>query len=78
MDKGDTCKEMVRNGLGYGILPSVLLEKDQNLYQINLKDEQGDTLIRDTWMLYHEKTLELKLVNEFVQFVKSVDFMRDI
>ncbi|MFI8491394.1 LysR family transcriptional regulator [Peribacillus butanolivorans] len=78
VDKGDTCKEMVRNGLGYGILPSVLLEKDQNLYQINLKDEQGDTLIRDTWMLYHEKTLELKLVNEFVQFVKSVDFMRDI
>jgi DNA-binding transcriptional LysR family regulator len=78
VDKGDTCKEMVKNGLGYGILPSVLLEKDQNLRQMDLKDKQGNTLIRNTWMLYHEKSLELKLVKEFVEFVKGVDFMRDI
>lgn len=78
VDKGDTCKEMVRNGLGYGILPSVLLEKDQSLHQMDLKDKQGNPLIRNTWMLYHEKSLELKLVKAFVEFVKDVDFMSDI
>ncbi|WP_285768312.1 LysR family transcriptional regulator [Peribacillus sp. SI8-4] len=78
VDKGDTCKEMVKNGLGYGILPSVLLEHDPSLRQMDLRDEQGNPLIRNTWMLYHEKSLELKLVNEFVQFAESVDFMRDI
>ncbi|MGG0249533.1 LysR family transcriptional regulator [Peribacillus frigoritolerans] len=78
VDKGDTCKEMVKNGLGYGILPSVLLENDQNLRQMDLKDKQGNPLIRNTWMLYHEKSQELKLVKEFVEFVKGVDFMRDI
>ncbi|WP_057912058.1 LysR family transcriptional regulator [Peribacillus muralis] len=78
VDKGDTCKEMVKNGLGYGILPSVLLEHDRTLRQLDLRDGQGNPLIRNTWMLYHEKSLEFKLVNEFVRFVEGVDFMRDL
>ncbi|MCK1994374.1 LysR family transcriptional regulator [Peribacillus muralis] len=78
VDKGDTCKEMVKNGLGYGIMPSALLENDRTLRQMDLRDGQGNPLIRNTWMLYHEKSLELKLVNEFVRFVEGVDFMRDL
>jgi DNA-binding transcriptional LysR family regulator len=78
VDKGDTCKEMVMNGLGYGILPSVLVEKHPDLYRINIKDEKGNPLVRKTWMFYHEKSLEMKLVKEFVQFVEEIDFKHDL
>jgi DNA-binding transcriptional LysR family regulator len=73
VDKADTCKEMVLNGLGYGILPGVLVEDYQNLNRINLTDEKGNPLVRKTWMLYHEKSLEAKVIKEFVQFVRELD-----
>jgi len=33
---------------------------------------------RKTWMLYHKESLELKVVKEFVDYVKELDFMVDI
>ncbi|MCM3411783.1 LysR family transcriptional regulator [Metabacillus litoralis] len=78
VDKADTCKEMVLNGLGYGILPSVLVEDQPNTYQIHLKNEKGETLKRKTWMFYHNESLELKVVKEFVEFVGKLDFKHDI
>ncbi|MEH7116282.1 LysR family transcriptional regulator [Neobacillus vireti] len=74
VDKADTCKEMVLNGLGYGILPSVLVQDQQNLQQIILKDRNGDPIVRRTWLLYSEKSLEFKIVKEFVEFVEKLDF----
>lgn len=74
VDKADTCKEMVINSLGYGILPGVLTENYQNLHQINLTDEQGNPLIRRTWLLYHQESFESKVIKEFVQFVGKLDF----
>ncbi|MGO4886158.1 LysR family transcriptional regulator [Anaerobacillus sp. MEB173] len=78
VDKADTCKEMVLNGLGYGILPSVLVEDHPELCRINLKDENGEPLVRNTWMFYHNESLEMKVVKEFVEFVKKLDFKNDI
>ncbi|MGG1396896.1 LysR family transcriptional regulator [Bacillus salipaludis] len=78
VDKADTCKEMVLNGLGYGILPSVLVPEHQNLNRIILKDKKGNPIVRKTWMLYHEKSLEIKVVNEFIEFVKKLDFKSTI
>jgi DNA-binding transcriptional LysR family regulator len=78
VDKADTCKEMVLNGLGYGILPSVLVEDQPDLYRINIKNEKGKPLVRNTWMFYHNESLEMKVVKEFVEFVKKLDFKNDI
>ena len=78
VDKGDTCKEMVINGLGYGILSSVLVDKIQDLHRINIANERGEPIVRNTWMFYHEKSLKLKLVKEFVEFVETLDFKHDI
>jgi len=74
VDKADTCKEMVMNGLGYGILPSVLVHDHQNLNRIILKDRKGNPIVRRTWMIFHEKSLEIKVVKEFIEFVKRIDF----
>jgi DNA-binding transcriptional LysR family regulator len=78
VDKGDTCKEMVLNGLGYGILPSVLIENNPELYRVQVRDSNGKPIVRRTWMLYHEQSLSLKFVREFIQFVKNLDFRVDL
>jgi len=78
VDKADTCKEMVLNGLGYGILPSVLVQEHHNLNRIILKDKKGNPIVRRTWLLYHEKSLETKVIKEFVEFVKKLDFKSTI
>ncbi len=78
VDIGDTCTEMVFNGLGYGILPSVFADKHPSLHRINLTDVDGKPIVRKTWMFYHEKSLELKIVKEFVEFVEALDFKHDL
>jgi len=62
------------NGLGYGILPSVLVQDHPNLNRIILKDKKGNPLVRKTWMWFHKNSLEFKVVKEFIEFVKKLDF----
>jgi DNA-binding transcriptional LysR family regulator len=75
VDKSDTCKEMVLNGLGYAIIPGYLLAEDsRELYTMELSDKRGKKIVRDTFMLYHEESMNLKLVKAFVEFMESIDF----
>lgn len=74
VDQVDTCKELVINGLGYGILPSLVLNGADQIHKIQLKDHKGTPITRKTWMYYHRKSLELNLVEAFVQFVENLDF----
>lgn len=78
VDKADTCKEMVLNSLGYGILPSVLAENEPELYLIHLNDASGLPLIRRTWLFYREDALESRVVKEFVHFVEALDFKNQL
>ncbi|WP_166240239.1 LysR family transcriptional regulator [Paenibacillus turpanensis] len=78
VDKGDTCKEMVLNGLGYGILSSALIDHIPDVVKIPITDEQGKPIIRNTWMVYHDHSLELKTIQAFVRFVESIDFTNDL
>lgn len=78
VDKADTCKEMVLNGLGYGILPSVLVEDHDSLHRINLKDESGNPLVRRTWLLYREEALQSKAAKEFIKFARTIDFKNQL
>jgi DNA-binding transcriptional LysR family regulator len=74
VDKTDTCREMVINGLGYAIMPSLVLSETKDICKINLEMKDGTPILRDTWMFYHEEFMELKLVRTFVEFVKSQTF----
>jgi DNA-binding transcriptional LysR family regulator len=78
VDKVETCKEMVVHGLGYGIVPSLLLEGVPDLFKVTLTDREGNPLLRRTWMLYYDESLELKLVKTFVDFVKSLDLQSNL
>lgn len=74
VDRGDTCKEMVRSGLGYAILPSMFVSDAPNLYKRELLTSENTPVLRNTWMFYHEESLEKNVVKAFVQFMEGIDF----
>ncbi|RHW35109.1 LysR family transcriptional regulator [Oceanobacillus profundus] len=73
VDQVDTCKEMVANGLGYAIMPSMILNGMEDIYKISLTDKEGEALLRKTWMLYHDESLELNVIKVFVAFIEDLD-----
>ncbi|MFJ7972620.1 LysR family transcriptional regulator [Psychrobacillus sp. NPDC096389] len=73
VDNVDTCREMIINGLGYAILPRLILEHDEQVKKIDIRDKQGKQILRQTWMYYHNETLELNTVDAFVNFIKKLD-----
>jgi len=74
VDQVDPCKEMVKNGLGYGILSSRVLSGIEDLYKIHLKDQEGNPILRRTWMYYHKESLEWNVVKAFVRFIENIDW----
>lgn len=71
VDRVETCKEMVLNGLGYSVFPSICLTESDELFRINLTDANGEMETRKTWMIYHSTSLNLITVRTFAEFVKS-------
>jgi DNA-binding transcriptional LysR family regulator len=78
VDKTDTCKEMVIKGLGYALLPSLVVKDAKDLYKISILSKDGEPIKRETWMFYSKDFLELKLVKTFVDFVKSLDLNESV
>lgn len=74
VDKLATCKEMVANGLGYAIMPSLIVNKEKDFHKLILTDKEGQPLLRRALMLYHSELTEINIVNAFVKFVETVDF----
>ncbi len=70
----DICKAMVANGLGYAILPTTILQDVGPTCQIPLRDKHGRVITRRTTMIYQQEILNLRLVKQFVEFVKTVDY----
>jgi len=73
VDKVETCKEMVFNGLGYSIIPrGALVDRDRDAFHsIDLHYTNGETLLRRTWLLYRESSLGLSAVDRFVHYVQT-------
>ncbi|ASN06378.1 LysR family transcriptional regulator [Virgibacillus necropolis] len=78
VDKADTCKKMVLNGLGYAILPSMILNDVEDLYKIMIKMKNGKPIIRKTWMFYHEDALKLSIVKAFIDFIENTDLENSV
>lgn len=70
----DLCKEMVFNGLGYGLLPSILIEEYPQLHSVPLVHKDGSRVKRNTWLIYKKELLDLKLPKVFLEFVIDSDF----
>jgi DNA-binding transcriptional LysR family regulator len=70
VDLIDTCREMVRQGLGYAILPEICLKdsSDLQMYELKINNEK---LTRKTWLLFNENSSDLSVVDAFIRFIQS-------
>lgn len=71
VDKVDSCKELVLNGLGYAFLPEGMLLNTDEVNKIPMLDNSGKSLVRRTWMIYHHDNLKIALIKAFVEFVNK-------
>ncbi|WP_243014041.1 LysR family transcriptional regulator [Brevibacillus borstelensis] len=71
VDKMETCKEMVINGLCYAILPSILLDPNEDLYVTRCTTKDGVPVVRRTWMIFRNESLEISVVKAFVNFLEE-------
>jgi DNA-binding transcriptional LysR family regulator len=69
---GDTCLEMIANGLGYGIfLSPKFLDKNRPLFRMPLFLKDGRPLSRSLWMIWKDKNATPPLIERFLSFVSS-------
>lgn len=71
VDRIDTCKELVLNGLGYAILPEICINNDEELYIAPILLNENRYLLRNTWIYYRDVTLELAQVKAFIDFLND-------
>jgi DNA-binding transcriptional LysR family regulator len=72
VDSYETCREMVRNGMGYAIVPRIFIHKNEDLYTYDLVGKDNKPLKRSTWMLHKKETEELKVVKRFISFMQTI------
>ncbi|USG65006.1 LysR family transcriptional regulator [Brevibacillus ruminantium] len=69
VDNLETCKEMVKIGRGYTILPSICLQNEQGLFVQPLHKEDGTSLHRKTWIYCHHSSMNFAIVRSFFHFL---------
>ena len=71
----DLCKEMVFNGLGFSVLPEILIpESPVPLYTKEMLFKDGSPFERKTWLACKKSVLRRPLPKLFFDFVTASDF----
>jgi DNA-binding transcriptional LysR family regulator len=69
---GDTCREMVVNGLGYAIFTvEEFVANDNRLYKVPMTNLDGSPFVRNLWMIYKEDYAKNKTLYNFVNIIKD-------
>ncbi|MCP8615664.1 LysR family transcriptional regulator [Salirhabdus salicampi] len=72
VDKLETCKELIKQGLGYAVIPRYLLQnEEETLFVQNLRTPEGELIYRKLWLFYREKEMNLSVVKSFVDFIQA-------
>ena len=71
VDRIETCKELVYNGLGYAIMPGLTLKDKSNIFTIDLMSKDRVPIRRNTWLIYRKESLNLTLIKTFVEFLSN-------
>ena len=74
VDRVDTCKDMVLNGLGYAIMPSSIFGQSDGVWTEVIRHSNHEPIVRKTWMIYQKELLEINAVNAFVEFCHTLDY----
>ena len=74
---GDTCREMILAGLGYGVFLSHAFlggakgTDASGLFQLPLHFRDGSPLIRNSWMIWQDEFSAIPLVRNFLDDMKT-------
>lgn len=70
VNHGDTCREMIANGLGYGIffVPE-FIEGSVDLYKLPMQTKDNTSFTRNTWMICNSYSSKIPFVKNFTDFV---------
>ncbi|MFT3963637.1 LysR family transcriptional regulator [Propionivibrio sp.] len=69
---GDTCHEMIANGLGYGIFLSPnFVNHSRGLYRQPLFYKDGRPLVRNSWMVWNKEFSDVPLVKGFLGHMRE-------
>lgn len=71
VDRIETCKELVYNGLGYAIMPGLTLKDKSGIFTIGLMSKDRVPIRRNTWLIYRKESLNLTLIKTFVEFLSN-------
>jgi DNA-binding transcriptional LysR family regulator len=74
VDKLETCKEFVLNGLGYAVFPSMTLRNNEDFFTIKLLSRDNVPVVRRTWLIYRRESLEISIIKIFIDFLKNYDY----
>jgi DNA-binding transcriptional LysR family regulator len=74
VDRVDTCKDMVLNGHGFAIMPSLILNKADDLHKMIITNKNNAPILRNTWLIYQKELLDINAVCAFVHFLEHIDF----
>ena len=73
---GETCHEMIANGLGYGIfLSRDFVMRSGDLFHLPLTYPDGSPLTRNSWMVWRREFAEWPLVSNFLDHIRD-EFVR--
>lgn len=75
VDHMETCKEMVKSGFGYAIIPAIVLDDHEKINRIQLRTRHGEPILRKSWMIYRKESLEISLIKAFVDYIKDMKLM---
>lgn len=70
----DSCIEMVKKGLGYAIVPSTVIKGMDELYRTDLRDKDGNKLVRKTRAFYTDQWSNTKFGKSFLKFLDDFEF----
>lgn len=71
VDSVDSCVELIKNGLGYAFVPGISIRNQDDLFTMNLYTKENEPIIRKTKLIYRNTSLELAVVQAFVEFMRS-------
>lgn len=71
-DKYETCIELVKQGVGYALLPLDCAQQaalQNTLYLLPLTYKDGSPLLVDLWAFYRKETAQLATIKAFLKFL---------
>ncbi|MHC1758916.1 MAG: LysR family transcriptional regulator [Negativicutes bacterium] len=71
VDNMDIGLKMVLRNLGWAIIPHIGLQGYPSLYVKNIYWKNGDPLLRKTWLMCRNSSLELSVNKAFIDYIKT-------